>query len=290
VKISSSIFSALIVVAAIVGADAANAADLPIYTKAPVTVGAPVYNWTGFYVGASGGYAWSHDADIDLASVAGLVPGGIDAFAIASAQAIPLALNTQAQGFIYGGQAGYNYQSGRWVIGVEADLSGTNINGAATQNGTAPVVNYPIRNLSANTTATGEQKLDFFGTVRGRFGFTPTDALLVYATGGLAYGHVESSTATSDVPTNLAIGPAAGSASGTRAGLTVGGGLEWGFTPHWTLKTEYLYYDLGSLNYALSPNAITTPCCGVGTVGFVNTVAATHFAGSIVRAGINYRF
>jgi outer membrane immunogenic protein len=264
------------------------AADMPM--KAPPPPPVVIYNWTGFYVGVSGGYAWSHDADIDLASVPGLVPGGIDAFAIASAQSIPSALNTQARGFIFGGQAGYNYQSGRWVIGVEADLSATNINGSATQNGTALVVNYPARNLFANTTATGGQKLDFFGTVRGRFGFTPTDALLVYATGGLAYGHVESSTATSDVPLSFAIGPAAGSASGTRAGWTVGGGLEWGFTPHWTLKTEYLYYDLGNLNYALSPNAITIPCCGGATVGLVNTVAATHFAGSIVRAGINYRF
>jgi outer membrane immunogenic protein len=265
----------------------ALAADMPV--KAPVYAPPLVWNWTGFYVGASGGYAWSHDADIDLASVGVLVPGGIDAFPIASAQAIPSALNAQARGFIYGGQAGYNFQSGRWLIGVEADVSGANINGSDTRNGTAPVVNYPIRNLSANTTASGEQKLDFFGTVRGRFGFTLTDALLVYATGGLAYGHIESSTATSDVPTSFVIGPAAGSASGTRAGSTIGGGLEWGFAPHWTLKTEYLYYDLGNLNYALSPNAITV-CCAVTTVGLVNTTAATHFAGSIVRAGINYRF
>jgi outer membrane immunogenic protein len=71
------------------------------------------------------------------------------------------------------------------------------------------------------------------------------------------------------------------------AGWTVGGGLEWAFAPHWSFKTEYLYYDLGSLNYALSPNVVTS-CCTT-TQGSVNTTASATFRGSIARVGIDYK-
>jgi outer membrane immunogenic protein len=260
-----------------------SAADLPVKApvyKAPVAV-AP--SWTGFYIGVNGGYGWSNGADIDL--VSGGVPSVSPPLAIAAGNAIPPTLNTHPEGFIYGGQIGYNYQLHQWVLGVEADLSGSNINGSATQTGVAPVVGFPF---SANASATGNRKLNLFGTVRGRLGFTPNDALLVYGTGGVAYGHVESSTATSDIPTNVIIGPAFGSASGMRTGWTGGGGLEWTFAPHWSLKAEYLYYDLGNLTYTLSPNSVTTCCTTV--VGSVFTTATAKFTGSITRLGLNYRF
>src|SRR4029077_6535377 len=116
--------------------------------------------------------------------------------------------------------------------------------------------------LSVMTLATAEQKLDSFGTLRARLGFVPWDSrLLVYGTGGLAYGHVESSAAYAQTgclffvcgsPTG-----AAGSASTERVGWTAGGGFEYALAQHWSVKAEYLYYDLGTMSYALSPSSFS---------------------------------
>jgi outer membrane immunogenic protein len=265
------------------------AADLrvkaPVY-KAPVA--APAYNWTGFYVGASAGYGWS-DADLNLVSVGTLVAAP-PSFADASARATPPVLGTHPRGFVGGGQFGYNYQINRLVLGYEADFSFADIKGSDTRHGTAFEFSNPN---PFEITAVGEQKLDFLGTVRGKLGFTPIDTLLVYATGGLAYGHVESRTNTSDAPAPLSTGPASGSASTMRTGWTAGGGIEsaLAFAPRWSLKAEYLYYDLGTLSYALSPATVFAGNTTTGTpIGIVNTTATTHLQGNVVRVGLNYRF
>jgi len=264
------------------------AADMPV--KAPVYK-APVYkapvaafSWTGFYVGASAGYGWS-DADLSLASVGTAVPPFPAQFLDAGASATPPILATHPRGFIGGGQFGYNHQINRLVWGYEADFSFADIRGSNTRGGTANLFPSPPVDIAA----VGEQKLNFLGTVRGKLGFTPLDSLLVYATGGLAYGHVESSTNTSDVPSTFSIGPAFGSASAVRAGWTAGGGIEsvLAFAPRWSLKAEYLYYDLGNLSYALSPAAFIAN--SRTTVGVINTTATAHFQGSLVRVGLNYK-
>jgi outer membrane immunogenic protein len=133
------------------------------------------------------------------------------------------------------------------------------------------------------------------GTLRARLGFVPFDShILFYATGGLAYGHVESSTTYSQSgclffgcasPTG-----ATGSASSERVGWTAGGGIEYAVTPNWSFKTEYLYYDLGTMSYALSPSTFTFPGFGGLHSAITNTTASARFDGSIVRAGVNYRF
>jgi outer membrane immunogenic protein len=263
----------------------ASAADLPV--KAPLykaPVAAPAFSWTGFYIGASAGYGWS-DADLDLVSIGTAIPPFPASFLDAGASAIPPELATHPRGFIGGGQFGYNYQSNRLVWGYEADLSFADIKGSDTRQGTANLFPSP----SLNLTATGEQKLDFLGTVRGKLGFTPIDSLLVYATGGLAYGHVESSTTVSDVPSTFSTNPASGSASAVLAGWTAGAGIEsaLAFAPRWSLKAEYLYYDLGNLSYALSPAAFIAN--GRTTVGAINTTTTAHFQGSLVRVGLNYK-
>jgi outer membrane immunogenic protein len=268
----------IVAIAALTGLPA-FAADMPVKAPPPPPVVTP--SWTGFYIGASAGYGWNQGGNIDLASIG----TGNLVITTPAANAIPAGFDAQPKGFIGGGDIGYNYQWRQWVLGIEADLSGASIKGTAAQTGTATVVS--LITFPVNGSAIGEQKLDLFGTVRGRMGVVAADRLLIYATGGLAYGHVESNTSTGDVPTQATILPAQGSTSGMLAGWTVGGGFEWALAPHWSFKTEYLYYDLGSRTYALSPNVVTS-CCTV-TEGTVNSTVSATFRGSIARVGINYK-
>jgi outer membrane immunogenic protein len=202
--------------------------------------------------------------------------------------------------FIGGGQIGYNWQFGRGVAGFEADIDGlgqrnrtgvlNNTVGPFPFSGAAEVINSQI--MSSRT-------LDYLGTVRGRLGFLPSPAFLLYATGGAAYGGVKASTSVTQTnndcvafPGNC-LGPNAatfGSASTTLFGWTAGVGGEWMFAPHWSAKIEYLYYDLGSLSYnsALATNGGSF--LGAGTLAIVNVQSTAKFNGSIARVGINYQF
>jgi len=279
------------------------AADLarPVYRASAVPVA--VHSWTGFYVGVNAGYGWSNSevhpigvpifcTDEGPGSGCGADTGPVAANA--SAAAIPSVLGTHPKGGVVGGQIGYNYQFGQWVAGLEADLSWTNINGSNTQAGLAPVVGFP--GISIGAIATADQRLSYFGTVRGRLGFLPVNPLLVYVTGGLAYGEVKSSTAVAEVcnPNPATCGgqtfvAATGSTSSTRTGWTVGGGLEYAIATGWSLKGEYLYYNLGSSNYGLTPLTSQSAVDNLFTaVAAASTT--TVFKGSIVRLGLNYKF
>jgi outer membrane immunogenic protein len=203
--------------------------------------------------------------------------------------AIPRQFNTHPSGFIGGGQIGYNYQfAPNWVAGLEADFQGANIKSTASATNAALDVAGGLLTVAG----TGSQEIDWFGTLRGRLGWLPVDPLLVYATGGLAYGHVQTDVSFLGVRSPngnpllaSANGSSAISQSDTRAGWTLGGGLEWMFAPRWTVKAEYLHYDLGTetLNQTLVLNS---------SVGFIsaNIQSASHYRGDIVRAGLNYRF
>ena len=93
-------------------------------------------------------------------------------------------------------------------------------------------------------------EVDWLGTVRGRMGFLATPAMLIYGTGGLAYGSVSSDfVMTQSHAVSNTFGSLAASLSDTRAGWTVGAGFEWLFAPNWTARVEYLYYDLGDVTY-----------------------------------------
>jgi outer membrane immunogenic protein len=136
---------------------------------------------------------------------------------------------------------------------------------------------------------TANQKIDWFGTLRGRVGWLPVNALLVYATGGLAYGHVRTNIAFSEhieQGANPIDGSTAISQSSTRLGWTAGAGLEWMFAPRWSVKGEYLYYDLGSvtLNQTMVVSAVAIPRIGLAIQ------SEAHYKGNIARLGVNYRF
>ncbi|MGH6869050.1 MAG: outer membrane protein, partial [Methylocella sp.] len=129
-----------------------------------------------------------------------------------------------------------------------------------------------------------------------RLGFTITPTFLAYGTGGLAYGGVNSRVAIfqQDVvaPVSNFNAPYSsfGSLSNSRVGWTAGGGLEWLFAPNWSVKVEYLYYDLGTATFALSPLTNTFTSRRGGVAWSSSPFAKTRFNGNIVRAGLNYHF
>jgi outer membrane immunogenic protein len=187
-----------LVMGALVAAQTASAADLsvaPLY-KAPPAAVAQVYNWTGFYLGINGGGGWGRS------------------YWDANATGIPLS------GGLIGGTAGYNYQVGRAVLGVEGDIDWADLSGTRTSTG------CPVGCSTSDS---------WLSTVRGRVGYS-FDRFLPYVTGGLAVGDVQAST------------PGFVGATNTNVGWTVGGGVEVALPGNWSAKAEYLHVDLGRFN------------------------------------------
>jgi len=203
-----------------IGTVAASAADIPrrVVPPAQPVVAAPVFSWTGPYVGINGGYGW-----------------GTSNFSA------PFATGSfDLSGGLVGGTLGYNYQVGQAVFGLEGDLDWSGIKGSAACAGTRC-----------------ETRNNWLSTVRGRLGYS-FDRFMPYITGGLAVG---------DIETNVA---GIGGGRDTKAGWTVGGGIEAALNGPWSAKLEYLYVDLGRGGTVLGSDA--------------------EFKSHILRAGLNYRF
>lgn len=261
---------------------------------------APPPLWTGFYVGLNAGYAWgeSQNSSISTLPIVNPVLAGTGALTIAeivsgsAALGSTGALPTRSDGFIGGGQVGYNRRRGDFVAGVEADIQGVAGGvGSGSDWRASPLPPTPLvwlTNLSAR------KNVDYLGTLRGRFGWLVAPMLLIYGSGGLAYGGVAANFSVfqkipgADPPDPPAL-IGGGAFANTRAGWTAGGGLEWLFWPNWSAKAEYLYYDLGGTRlYASMPFVAPDPN---GGLAFVNAVEArARFNGHIVRAGVNYHF
>ncbi len=273
-------------------AGAALGADLPHYKAPPPPPPPPPPMWTGFYVGLNAGYTWSSGNTVNVSSFPIFNTGGAGS---PQFQATITALSTfnagvNNSGFIGGGQIGYNWQfMNNFLAGVEADIQGiAGSNNTATLAGALVIPGFA---QSTGSIATVNRSLDYLGTVRGRLGWLFTPTLLVYGTGGLAYGGVTSNAGIFQalIPNSITtpFWGGAGAFSDTRVGWTAGGGLEWMFMPNWSAKVEYLYYDLGNVTYAVSPLATISG----GTLFTFNAVQAqTRFDGNIVRAGVNYHF
>jgi outer membrane immunogenic protein len=285
-------------------ADLGRPAPAPIYTKAHPPV---VYGWNGFYGGLNAGGTWANSNSVNTVSspvtgfVDGIAPGSFAATsALGATGDIPLGNNAS---FIGGGQIGYNWQfAPTWLAGLEADLQGVSHNGGSGTLGTS--LGLPTNPVffpdTIKTQISSSSSLDYFGTVRGRLGLVATPTVLLYGTGGLAYGGVKASTSISqsnndcvNFPGNCVQSSAAtaGSLSTTRAGWTAGAGLEWMFAQHWSAKAEYLYYDLGSVTFNNGSLAYTngsfTPAGGPVVISSQST---TKFTGNIARVGVNYHF
>jgi outer membrane immunogenic protein len=320
--LTSATFAALIAGPATAADQAARVHKRP----RPVVVAAPVYSWTGFYVGGNVGGSWGNartdvagsGTSISLPTVAPFT-NPPTTFADSPTQRL--------NGVIGGGQLGYNYQfSPRWVLGFEADIQGSGERGSNTfidplsgtictnvhhgrPDNTCGIGGSALVNGAAVTSS--EAKIEWFGTVRGRLGFLISDQVLFYGTGGLAYGRVELS-GISTVNGLLAGGILSGSVpltpgassfsqSRTNVGFAVGGGIEGKFSywlpAGWTWKLEYLYVDLGSLDSvstfpgAFVPAQLAPPGVFISTSPFTGPLTThTRFTDNIIRVGLNYKF
>jgi outer membrane immunogenic protein len=273
-----------------VSASAADMAPAPVYTKAPPIEVVPACVWCGFYVGGNVGYAGSESTSVNSSAVV-TNPGVLNTLATdAAAAGLTTGIPVGSQkGIIGGGQFGYNFQSGLFVAGFEADIQG--LSGRAT--GTSvTAVPLPLIGGTANATLTATNSVNWLGTVRGRIGLAVVPNFLIYGTGGLAYGGVNSSTGINEAVSGLGglltgTSLASGNFSETRVGWTVGAGGEWMFTSNWSAKLEYLHYDLGSANYG-TPVNISVPV--LGATSTLGQSSSTNFRGDIVRVGLNYKF
>jgi outer membrane immunogenic protein len=272
---------------ALVVATGASAADLAprMYAKAPI-IPPVVYDWNGFYIGGNAGYSWgraSTDGDQTGTSTATIttltgIPVPFFTPVTTALATVPVTGRSNVDGFVGGGQAGYNWQRGTWLVGLETDIQGSDERGSAD---VCLVAGCAI----GTGLFTANYKLDWFGTARGRVGFLPTDRVLLYLTGGLAYGEVSASAPL--IPLTW---------GSTRAGWTVGGGAEVAIDPHWSVKLEYLYMDLG--NFGSDSITATTVTTAVGVPVRRDTVTTTtltsafssRFTDNILRVGLNYRF
>lgn len=281
-----------------------SAADLPL--KAPVSAPPPI-RWTGFYVGVNAGGIWANnDIEVQSSPVFQASPAFGGAVEVSNAAAAGGTANLHGgnrAGFIGGGQFGYNWQlASTFVAGLEADIQGVAGTGhdatATTVVPTGLTVFLPApTSVNVTTNMLARQSLDYLGTVRGRIGYLFTPPLLVYGTGGLAYGGVSlnvsgvqsvSPLPGGPPPFQQAVGFGGGTFSGTRAGWTAGVGAEWKFRSNWSAKLEYLHYDLGTFqtNVGTTSELVVT-----GATAWSNaTSARARFDGDIVRVGLNYFF
>lgn len=195
-------------------ADAADLAARHMYTKAAAPMVAPVFNWGGFYIGLNGGGGSAHKCWDLLA----------DPFGDTGSEGCH-----DATGGTVGGQIGYRWQASNWVFGVEGQGNWANFKGSRLDSLAGKVFVHGL---------TDESKIDAFGLITGQVGYAWNN-LLVYVKGGAAV--VGDKYDTFIVPSGLA----GSAASETRWGGTAGAGLEYGFTPNWSVGVEYDHLFLG---------------------------------------------
>jgi outer membrane immunogenic protein len=273
-RFSTALFAAATLTLGSVQYGSAADMGLPIKAAAPVPVAAP-WSWTGFYIGGNVGAGWgTTETSANIGQfVAPLIAPATLAFQL------PLSSQT-VNGFLGGGQLGYNWQFGAFVLGVEGDVEWENLQG-----------NSPcLLILNCNVNHTWQADLT------GRAGVVAFDRALVYLKGGAVWQHsnyTDSNSITITVPGAAASASASLGASETRLGALLGTGIEYGFLPNWSAKIEYNFEEFGShtLNFPLS----------VAATGLVlpPAVAATFAAGvpvtiknfdNIIKFGVNYRW
>jgi len=263
------VFSAVAAVIAIAGFDAASAADLPAraYTKAPAMAD-PTYNWIGGYIGVNAGGAWgsSNSSTSTVFSPAGyFFPENVPLVNGAGVQSI------KPNGFTGGFEAGYNWQAGNFVFGIEGDigslhLSGNTSTAAAYSGKTCPNQCFFVVS-SAET--------NWLATTRGRVGVAANNWLF-FVSGGAAFTNLKGAFSFADNnPTTEAA-----SLANIKAGYALGGGVEAALWSRWSVKAEYIYVNFGSAS-------VTGALSQVPAQPMFHSI---DLKASVARVGLNYRF
>jgi outer membrane immunogenic protein len=270
----------------------ALAADMAVKAPPPAP-SAPVYSWTGFYVGANIGYGWDDPvvtfSGNDPTSI--IVTCGGGGFGPVGGTCVP-PTSFNINGPLGGLQVGYDWQiNQRWLLGLETDFDWSRIKGSGSSNFL----------LAANpATFSASEDVTRFGTARARFGFLPTSTLLAYVTGGLAYGRVDENAALNSSPGlqgqfgafGYTCGPTGnncfvGGSSRTMTGWTLGGGFEYVLSQNVSLKAEYLYVNLGHGN---AVNVVAQSTAGLIAIPSSFSAAYSIVDFNLVRGGLNFRF
>ncbi len=266
-------------VGALALAGSALAADLPSRAPPPVFAPpAPVFSWTGVYLGGQIGYAWTHsDSTINSVGYSAIGDAFYDSYYPQS----------NANGVIGGAHIGYNLQINQFVLGLEGDLDGSSLSKSA--NFTAYSNYYQDYISTAAQSSLGVQS-----SIRGRVGVA-FDRLLLYGTGGVAFGGSDSWIATSypgcvrTFTHNclFGVGPFFGhdSFSQTRVGWTAGGGVEYAVTNNWLVRAEYRFTQFGGGSEYLA-NAYPGAYAGE----YVNASWHRNLNENRVQAGFSYKF
>ena len=220
-------------IAGLMIAGAAQAADMPLKAPPRAYPGPEVGDWTGFYIGVHGGYGWgkAKPDDFDVADLLG------DSFH-----------NPKPKGGVFGGHAGYNWQTGRFVGGLEVDYSFAHLK--ETQSFSDTFENCDDDCITDTFSRTLRSKVDALASARARAGFLVTDSLLAYGTAGIGWARSQASFTFTDCSD---CDPSTFTAKSNNFGWVAGGGLEYKLTQHILLRGEYLHYDFGSVGYAFQP-------------------------------------
>ena len=260
--------------ASILFTGAASAADLAArpYTKAPPMV-APVWSWTGCYIGGNVGY---DRGDVRSSSVpnAAYIAGAAGGAAEAATQVATSPVTNHPDGVTVGGGVGCNYQTGMFVIGGEADINYSDLRFGQ--------IRGPFPPAPGAVPYTWEEQFrsQWFVTARARAGLVIAERNLLYVTGGAAFAEFNGIKAL-DFPGFVGF-RYQGNFDDTRVGWVVGAGWEYAFSNNWSAKVEYLHMDFGNLS-AFSQRNIAAP----PAAGWTHTY---NLREDVVRVGLNYRF
>lgn len=230
---------------------AAPAADLPVSRTVPP---ATAQSWAGFYFGIHGGHGWGDNSFRQYLSEADPHPF-LDGFA--------------SKGAVVGAHAGYNWQFGRAVTGLEIDWSAADISGSSQVSATT---------IFGPETLDRTDRLKYLGTARGRVGWLPADHVMLYGTAGLAWERVDETRRRTSPAVNLNV-----TTPFDRLGWVAGAGIEaMPFGPNWIGRIEYLHYDFGG---AQEFNVITSTAPGIWRAD-----RAGRQSFDVLRAGLSYKF
>jgi outer membrane immunogenic protein len=265
-----------------------RAADMAVKAR---PMAEPAYSWTGFYIGANAGGAWSpSNGSSDFGPLFppfAILPPVTPVFTVIPGQLATLGATGNSSGFIGGGQIGYNWQVQRFVLGVEADAVGTDLHGSSAS--ASRSFGPPIIPVTVNQTVTVDfGHIDWMASFRGRAGVA-FDRALFYVTGGAAVAGIGGSTTT--VVNGPGIGLPAGTfvatngGSTTRWGWTAGVGAEWAFNRNWSIAGEYRHTDFGSRGSSFDiPSGL--PAAPI----FFTGTGSSRLTVDQATARLNYRF